>query len=79
MDSLENVTRRDLDATLKLSSAPPESIALDAGLRPGEVRPNLARLRDAGLVVERADVWALAAPRTGPLPRPCLGRDPSDG
>jgi len=56
-----------------------ESIALDAGVRPGEAGRQLARLRDAGLVTERADGWVLAPPRFDPVPGPCLGREPRDG
>jgi DNA processing protein len=79
VDSLEDVSRRVLDAIPKLAGAPAESIALAAGVRPGEVGPHLARLREAGLVAERADGWALAAPRFDAGPRPCLGREPGDG
>jgi DNA processing protein len=79
VDSIEGVSRRVLDAMPKLAGAPAESIALDAGVRPGEVGRHLARLRDAGLVTESADGWALAAPRFDAGPRPCLGRQPGDG
>jgi DNA processing protein len=79
VDRLEGVSRRILEATPMLSGAPAESIALAAGVRPGEVGSHLARLRDAGLVAERADGWALAAPRLHAVPRPCLGREPADG
>ena len=73
------MSRRVLDAMPMLAGAQAESIALDAGVRPGEVGRHLARLRDAGLVTERADGWALAAPRFDAEPRPCLGREPGDG
>jgi hypothetical protein len=79
VDSLEGVSRRVLDATPKLSGAAAESIALDAGVRPGEAGRHLARLRDAGLVTEHADGWALAPPLLDPVPGPCLGREPRDG
>jgi DNA processing protein len=79
VDNLEGVSRRVLDATPKLSGAAAESIALHAGVQPGEAGRHLARLRDAGLVTERADGWVLAPPRLDPVPGPCLGREHRDG
>lgn len=73
------MSRRVLNATRQRPGAPAESIALDAGVPVGEATLQLARLRDAGLVAERADGWVLAAPRSDPMPRPRLGREPGDG
>jgi DNA processing protein len=62
LDLFADLSRRVLDATPKLSPASAESIAFTAGLGADEVRSELSRLHETGLVVEFPDGWALAPP-----------------
>jgi DNA processing protein len=62
LDLFADLSRRVLDATPKLSPASAESIAFTAGMGADEVRSELSRLHETGLVVEFPDGWSLAPP-----------------
>lgn len=60
VDLLDQVSRQVLDATPAFTPVRADSIALTAGLSPGDAAAQLAMLKGAGLVVQVVDGWTLA-------------------